>query len=200
MLLAALSTVSPSFAAPLVGVSGTLPYTFTAFCADPIGESVIFGITTCNSIDIDYTATGVTSLSANTGLNLQTFLNPELPGPFPFTGSFVLTDLDNPADTIFGTLTGAGNVAGPPGPPIGFPPFAIELSMTATGGTGALAGSTGSLYLAGTAIFTAINTSGTFASGEGTTVLSSVPEPASGSLMVAVGALALLSRRLRSRR
>lgn len=182
-------------AAPVGSFSGDFPgYTFTASCADPVGASILFGGGPCNSVDIDYFATGNTSLFANAGLNIQTLLTPFLPGPFPFLGTFVLTDLDNPANSIFGSLTGAGNIAGPPGPPVGFPPFTINAVFQTGGGTGAFAQATGVSRLSGPALFTFLSADTTAASGEGDITFTAVPEPASVLFMLAFVPFAIAKR------
>ncbi len=198
MAILMLAAGKASNAAPMGAFSGSFDYTFAAFCADPPGAIIIFGITPCVAVDIDYLAIGSTSLFSNASLEMQTFLSPALPGPFPFTGTFALTDLANPANSIFGTIAGAGRVIGPPGPPVGFPPFGISGIFETTGGTGSFVGAAGRSALSGIALFTFLNSEATFASGEGTMTFSTVPEPSSALLLLlALAPLMLVHRRIR---
>ena len=127
------------------------------------------------------------SLFTNAGLELQTFLVPTLPGPFPFTGTWVLTDLDNAADSLTGSLVGLGQATGPPSPPLGFPPFAVNALFTATGGTGAFGDAAGVSSMSGTALFTFLSPDQAFSSGEGMLSVTVVPEP--GTMLGIVGTL-----------
>jgi hypothetical protein len=172
---------------PLLGGSfaGSFPdYTFEAFCEDPAGEIIIIGVTTCTAINISYLAPGSSSVFDNAELTFATLLDPALPDPFPFSGSWLLKNLDDPSQTLFGTLKGRGVIAGPPGPPIGFPPFAIQALLVTTGGTGPYAGASGMSRMKGSANFTFLTIDGTFGSGVGTMAVAPVPEPATGSLLV----------------
>lgn len=187
-------------AAPTGSFTGSFPtYSFTAVCADPIGGTVVPG-GSCNLIDIDYVATGSTSLFSNAKLEQQTLLVPFLPGPFPFSGTFVLSDLGDPGNSVFGSLAGEGQIAGPPGPPVGFPPFVIDGVFGTTGGTGAFVGAGGSSSMNGTALFTFLSADATFASGEGMLDFTAIPEPGSAGLMLGgllVGLVGLAARAAR---
>ena len=202
-LIGALAILISSGSQPVLAASfsGSFPsYTFTTVCDDPPGSSIIFGITECVAVNIAYSATGTSSIFANASLTLATVLDPALPGPFPFAGTFLLENLDDPSSTLFGSLKGFGMIAGLPGPPVGFPPFTIEALLITTGGTGAYVGASGASRLTGTALFTFLNEDGTFASGEGAIDVDAVPEPAT-LLLAGLASLSLIrvSRARRNR-
>jgi hypothetical protein len=186
-------------AAPVGSFSAFFPnYTFTGSCADPVGASIAFPGLGCNQLDLDYSAVGSTSVFSNAQLLVQTILIPALPPPFAMSGTFSLSDLDNPGDSITGTFAGFGNVAGPPGPPIGFPPFVITANFVTSGGTGAYSDASGTSMMSGTATFTTLSDDGAFASGNGSLTFEAVPEPSTGLLSgAAVSAFALYYRRRR---
>jgi hypothetical protein len=200
-VLLVLAPLAPLIAAPSGSFSASFPsYTFTATCADPVGGSVAFPAGGCNQVGIDYTATGATSIFSNAQLLLDTVLLPAFPPPFEFTGTFSLTNLDDPADSLTGTLIGAGNLAGAPGPPVGFPPFVIAATFVTTGGTGVYAGASGISVMSGTALFTSLSEDDTAAAGSGSMTISAVPEPSTGVLSVALVPVAILWSRRRSGR
>jgi len=135
-------------------------------------------------------ATGATSLFADSELHFESALYLEPVPPYPITGTFILTDLANPADSIFGTYVAQGVPIGPPGP-VGLPLFGVTGLMTTTGGTGAFAGAQGFTNMYETAMWEYLSPDGTFGSGDGTLTFTT-PEPTSLFLLgTGLGGLAL---------
>lgn len=187
----ALILVPGAFAAPIGSFSGSFPsYSTTATCSNPPG-AVIRPPGSCSALSIPVTATGSTSLFANSQLTVQETQS----GP-AYSGTFTLIDLSNPADSIFGTLAGQLTPTGPPNA-TGFPPFQLNGLLTTTGGTGAFVGATGLTQSLGTSVFTSINGSRTSADGGGRLDFTAIPEPA--TRLLTAGALTLFGAK-RARR
>jgi hypothetical protein len=164
------------FAGPNGSFSATFAnYTFQATCQTPPQASLI--PPACAAMSIPLSATGPTSLFSNSLLTFSQILDTTSGPPFLFTGAFTLQNLDQPLDSITGTLAGAGVPTGPPGPPAGFPPFLVSGILTTTGGTGSFTGAVGSTHFVGTAIYQTLSLDTTFATGNGALTLAAVPEP-----------------------
>lgn len=172
-------------------------YEFTATCSNPPGAPLA-PPGACLVFSIPLTATGQTSLFSNAELTFEQMLFFGPAPPYAFSGTFVLTDLSNPNDSVFGSFTGQGEPTGPPGPPVGFPPFGVTALLTTTGGTGAFAGALGLTEMSGTAIYEYLSPDATFASGGGTLSFTAVPEP--GTLLLVAAGFALAARTRKARR
>ena len=193
---AAVALLPPAWAGTVGNFSAYFAnYTFTVTCSNPGGAPVVPG--SCFAVHIPEIATGPTSLFANSQLTFDETLSVGPAPPYPFIGTFVLTDLTNPANSVFGTVDGQGVPTGPG--PVGFPDFQVTALLTTTGGTGALAGAQGLTKMDGTAIYTYFNQDATLATGDGVFNFTAVPEPGTFFLLSAaafvVAARAALAKR-----
>ena len=197
----AAALLQPVWAGPVGSFSADFnSYAFTATCSIPPGAPVA-PPGSCFVVSIPLNATGATSLFANSEFTAEQTLTFGPVPPFPFTGTFILTNLANPADSIFGTMVGQGEPTGPPGPPIGLPPFGVTALLTTTGGTGAFVGAQGFTEMYGTAIYEFLSPDATFTSGDGTLKFSPIPEPGtlflfSAAAFVAAARIIVAKRRV----
>jgi len=193
---AAVALLQPAWAGAVGNFSAYFAnYTFTVTCSNPVGGSIVPG--PCFAASIPEIATGPTSLFANSQLIFAQTLIVEPAPPYPFSGTFTLTDLTNPANSVFGTVDGQGVPTGPG--PVGFPDFHVTALLTTTGGTGALVGAQGLTTMDGTAIYTYFNPDATLATGDGVFNFTAAPEPGTFFLLSAaafvVAARAALAKR-----